>query len=112
MDPILSNALRHESVAAVSSALSLMCNAVMAWNAKHMQIGLERILATGQVPPALDMRGISPTEIEGINLRGTFEFHLDQFAQRIMPSLVMAADDRLLHHLHQADSVEGKFWIK
>ncbi len=73
-----------------------MCNAVMAWNAKHIQLGLERILANGQEPPALDLRGIAPTEMEGTNLRGTFEFNLDRFAQRIMPSSARAADDRLL----------------
>ena len=84
----------------MSSALSLMCNAVMAWNAKHMQIGLERILELGQEPPPLDLRRIAPTEIEGINLRGTFEFNLDQFAERIMPSSASAPDESLLRHVN------------
>lgn len=91
---------RFESIAAVSSALSLMCNAVMAWNAKHMQIGLERILELGQEPPPLDLRRIAPTEIERINLRGTFEFNLDQFAERIMPSSASAPDESLLRHVN------------
>ncbi len=91
---------RYESIAAVSSALSLMCNAVMAWNAKHMQAGLERIQANGQEPPVLDLRRIAPTEIEGVNLRGTFEFNLEKFAERLMPSSVRAADDRLLRQVN------------
>lgn len=77
---------RHESLAAVSSALSLLSNAVMAWNASHMQTALERIRQAGGTPLPGDMRRVAPTDIQGINLRGTFDFPIEKFAERIMPS--------------------------
>lgn len=79
-------AKRDESLAAVSSALSLMSNLVMAWNAGYMQGALDRIRAAGAEPEAGDLRRVAPTNIEGINLRGTFDFPVDKYAQRILPS--------------------------
>lgn len=51
-------------LAGVSSALSLLCNIVMAWNAEGMQAALERIRADGQEPLPQDLRRIAPTNIE------------------------------------------------
>ncbi len=82
---------RHESLAAVSSALSLLSNAVMAWNASHMQTALERIRQAGGTPLPVDMRRVAPTDIQGINLRGTFDFPIEKFAERIMPSSAQTA---------------------
>lgn len=79
---------RMESVAAVSSSLSLLSNSVMAWNAGHMQNALNRIQAAGENPLSEDLRRIAPINIEGINLRGTFDFPVEKFAQRILPSSV------------------------
>jgi TnpA family transposase len=87
-DGAMSNDLakREESLAGVSSALSLLCNIVMAWNAEGMQAALERIRADGQEPLSQDLRRIAPTNIEGINLRGTLDFAVEKYAQRILPS--------------------------
>lgn len=79
---------RMESIAAVSSALSLLSNAVMAWNAGHMQIALDRIRAAEGKPLSEDLRRIAPINIEGINLRGTFDFPVERYAQRLLPSSV------------------------
>jgi TnpA family transposase len=79
-------AKRDEALAGVSSALSLMCNIVMAWNAGHMQAALERIRAAGEEPEADDLRRIAPTNVEGVNLRGTFDFPVERYAERILPS--------------------------
>lgn len=80
-------AKRPESLAAVSSSLSLLTNALMAWNTQHMQRAVERIEAVGgeKLSPE-DLRRIAPTNLEGINLRGTFEFPLADYALRILPS--------------------------
>ncbi|HEY0847457.1 MAG TPA: Tn3 family transposase [Noviherbaspirillum sp.] len=80
-------AKRPESLAAVSSSLSLLTNALMAWNTQHMQRTVERIEAVGgeKLSPK-DLRRIAPTNLEGINLRGTFEFPLADYALRILPS--------------------------
>jgi hypothetical protein len=83
-------AKRDESLAGVASALSLMCNIVMAWNAGHMQAALDRIRAAGAEPSADDLRHIAPTNIESVNLRGTFDFPVEKYAERILPSSVAA----------------------
>nr|WP_326527807.1 Tn3 family transposase [Rhodoferax sp.] len=83
---------RTESLAAVSSALSLLSNSVMAWNASHMQTAWEGIKEAGGEPGTEDLRRIAPTNIEGINLRGTFDFPVEKFAQRILPSSVDVRD--------------------
>ncbi len=83
---------RTESLAAVSSALSLLSNSVMAWNAGHMQTAWEGIKEAGGEPGTGDLRRIAPTNIEGINLRGTFDFPVEKFALRILPSSVDVRD--------------------
>lgn len=73
---------RHDaSLAAVSSALTLLSNAVMAWNTLHMQRALDAIEAIGgEAMRAEDLRQIAPTHLEGINLRGTFDFPIARYA--------------------------------
>jgi predicted component of viral defense system (DUF524 family) len=58
----------------------------MAWNAGHMQLAWRRIVEAGASPLPEDLRRVAPTNIEGINLRGTFDFPVEKFAQRILPS--------------------------
>ncbi|WP_433705471.1 Tn3 family transposase [Paraburkholderia sacchari] len=58
------------------------------WNTTHMQRALEEILAaTGKPLESEQLRRIAPTHLEGINLRGTFNFPLARYAHRILPSL-------------------------
>ncbi|WP_176072339.1 Tn3 family transposase [Paraburkholderia mimosarum] len=81
-------ARRHESLSAVSSALTLLSNILMAWNTTHMQRVLEEIqAATGEPLAPEQLRRIAPTHLEGINLRGTFNFPVARYAHRILPSL-------------------------
>ncbi|MFP3632053.1 Tn3 family transposase, partial [Burkholderia sp. SIMBA_045] len=64
---------RH-SIMAVSSALSLLTNVVLAWNTMHMQQAVDRIETLGQLPVRPEyLWRIAPTFLEGINLRGTFD---------------------------------------
>jgi TnpA family transposase len=84
-------AKHSETLAGVSSALSLMSNIVMAWNARHMQAALDRIQAAGGAPSPADLRRIAPTNIEGVNLRGTFDFPVEKYAERILPSSVVGS---------------------
>lgn len=84
-------AKREESMAGVSSALSLLCNLVMAWNTEGMQTALDGIRAQGGEPSDDDLRRIAPTGIEDINLRGTFDFPVEKYAARLLPSSVPAA---------------------
>jgi TnpA family transposase len=80
-------AKRPEALNAVSSSLSLLTNAVMAWNTRHMQQAVDQIEArTGEALVPDDLRRIAPTALEGINLRGTFDFPLAEYEQRILPT--------------------------
>jgi len=82
-------ARQPHSLVAVSSALTLLTNAVMAWNTMHMQHALETIERLGQAPVIGEhMRRIAPTALEGINLRGTFDFPVAQYVSRLMPSTI------------------------
>ncbi|MNT42676.1 Tn3 transposase DDE domain protein [compost metagenome] len=82
---------RHDaSLAAVSAALTLLSNAVMAWNTMHMQRSWEILeRAGGETVRAEDLRHIGPTHLEGINLRGTFEFPIARYAHRLMPTAAL-----------------------
>ncbi len=85
---------RHDaSLAAVSSSLTLLSNSVMAWNTMHMQRSwdvLERI--NSETTRSEDLRHIGPTHLEGINLRGTFEFPIARYAHRLMPTAAFQSD--------------------
>lgn len=81
-------ARRQESLSAVSSALTLLSNILMAWNTTHRQRVLEDIqAATGEPLVPEHLRRIAPTHLEGINLRGTFDFPVARYAHRILPRL-------------------------
>ncbi|ABO60166.1 transposase Tn3 family protein (plasmid) [Burkholderia vietnamiensis G4] len=78
----------HDSLAAVSSSLALLTNAVMAWNTMHMQRAVDQIEAmSGDALQAVALRRIAPTHLEGINLRGTFDFPIARYADRVLPSM-------------------------
>jgi hypothetical protein len=82
-----------------SRALALLTNAVMAWNTTHMQRAVGQIeTMSGDVLRAVDLRRIVPTYLEGINWRGTFDFPITRYADRILPSLAtgLAANERRL----------------
>lgn len=59
----------------------------MAWNAEHMQSALEDLGNAGQWPRPDDVRRLAPTNVEGINLCGTYDFPVVRYAERILPSL-------------------------
>lgn len=74
---------------AVASALSLLTNAVIAWDTQHMQRAPDTIEKPGNqhVLPE-HLRSIAPPSLEGINLRGTLDFPIADCVHRLMPSLV------------------------
>lgn len=57
--------------------------------AMHMQRAVGQIEAmSGGVLRAADLRRIASTYLAGINLRGTFDFPIARYADRVLPSLV------------------------
>ena len=72
----------------MSSSLALLTNAVMAWTTMHMQRAVDQMeQINGDSLQAADLRRIAPTYLEGINLRGTFDFPIARYAERVLPSL-------------------------
>jgi hypothetical protein len=56
-----------------------------------MQCALDTIEALGNEPVSPHhLSSIAPTSLEGINLRGTFDFPIADYADRPMPSLAGA----------------------
>lgn len=54
-----------------------------------MQRGIDQMEdMNGSSLQASDLRRIAPTYLEGINLRGTFDFPIARYADRVLPSLV------------------------
>jgi len=82
-------ATREDETQAVADALSLLANIVMAWNTAQMQAVFDR---WGQrrstaVPSEL-MGRIAPTRTEGINMRGVFNFAIERYSARLIPSRI------------------------
>ena len=75
-----------EEMQAVADALSLLANIVMAWNTTQMQAVLNRWANRRQVIPPELIGRISPTRLEGINLRGVFRFPIEHYADQLLPS--------------------------
>jgi hypothetical protein len=48
-------------------------------------------LLIGFIRMSEHLRRVAPTNIEGVNLRGTFDFPVDRYAQRILPSSIVNA---------------------
>jgi hypothetical protein len=80
----------EDEMQAVADALSLLANIVMAWNTTKMQAIFDRWAQrrSGAIPPELIAR-IAPTRTEGINMRGVFRFPIEQYADQLLPSLVL-----------------------
>ncbi len=63
-----------------------------------MQRALDAIEAIGgEAMRAEDLRQIAPTHLEGINLRGTFEFPIARYAHRLLPNAATSLDRQPVH---------------
>lgn len=82
-------ARREEEMRSVADGLTLLTNIVMAWNTMQMQEVLNRWrLVEQQVISSRLISRIAPTRVEGINLRGVFEFPIERFYARLLPSMM------------------------
>lgn len=83
-------ALMYPNFHSISRPLRLLTNAVMAWNTQHMQSALNTIEKLGNQPVLPEhLCSIAPTSLEGINLRGTFDFPIADHVHWLMPSLMV-----------------------
>ena len=77
---------RNEELIAISGALTLVTNCVMAWNTQRLQRAVDR--ESQRVAPrySIDaLRGIGPVGHKQINFRGTFRFPVERYAARLLP---------------------------
>ena len=70
-----------EELVAISGALTLLANIVMAWNTHRLQIAIDR--APGEYPDEV-LKGIAPIGYKHINLRGTLTFDLSQLGASLL----------------------------
>ena len=76
---------RHEELAALSGALTLLANLTMAWTTHHLQQVVEQSTRDGHPVREELLRHIVPVHVAAINFRGTFHFPLDRYVQRLIP---------------------------
>jgi len=79
---------RIEELAAVSGAVTLLSNLVVAWSTKHMQLSLDRLAARGQAVPEEMARHFSPVRFGNINLGGILDFDVERHLARISGGLL------------------------
>ena len=65
---------------AVTDALRLLANVVMAWTTAQMPNSLERWANRWHIIPVELIGRIASTRLEGINLRGVFRFPIERYA--------------------------------
>ncbi len=78
---------RAEELIATSGALTLVTNCVMAWNTERLQRAVER--ESHRVAPRYSvdaLRSIGPVGHRHINMRGTYRFPVERYADRLVAS--------------------------
>ena len=70
-----------EELGAISGALTLLANIVMAWNTHRLQIAIDRV--PGEYPDEVLSR-IAPIGYKHINLRGILTFDLSQLGPSLL----------------------------
>jgi Tn3 transposase DDE domain len=83
---------RGDEKVLISGALTLLANAVIAYNTWKLHQALERRRsASGPVPADDILAHISPIGFRHINFHGVYRFPLDRYLDRLMPSAMPQA---------------------
>jgi hypothetical protein len=76
---------RQEELVAISGALTLLANIVMAWMTQHIQRVLDAWQHAGTRRVEGDqLRHMAPVHVQGINLRGVWQFPIARYRNRLM----------------------------
>jgi TnpA family transposase len=70
-----------EELGAISGALTLLANIVMAWNTHRLQLAIDQV--PGEYPDEV-LKGIAPIGYKHINLRGILTFDLSQLGPNLL----------------------------
>jgi TnpA family transposase len=77
---------RREELVLISGALTLLTNAVIAFNTWKLHEGIERRRQAGRpVPADTILAHVAPIGFSHINFRGIFRFPIDQYIDRLLP---------------------------
>lgn len=77
---------RSEERIAISGALTLVTNYIMAWNTQRLQRAVDRESQRVARYSINALRGIGPVGHSYINFPGTFRFPIERCAARLLPS--------------------------
>jgi TnpA family transposase len=80
-----------EELGAISGALALLANIVMAWNTHHLQLAIDQ--APGAYPNEV-LKDIAPISYKHINLRGILTFDLTRLGPSLLGRPAMAVRKR------------------
>jgi hypothetical protein len=80
-----------EELGAISGALALLANIVMAWNTHHLQLAIDQ--APGAYPDEV-LKDIAPISYKHINLRGILTFDLTRLGPSLLGRPAMAVRKR------------------
>lgn len=75
---------RPDEMIAISGALTLLSNLVIAWQANRMQTAVTSLEAKGVSVSKEMLRHISPVRYSSVNFRGTFRFPIDRYRQSLI----------------------------
>lgn len=82
---------RREELALISGALTLLTNAVVAYNTWKLHEVVETRRTVGRAVPSDEILAhIAPIAFGHINFRGMYRFPLDRYADRLVPSMPAA----------------------
>ena len=90
---------RQEELVAISGALTLLANIVMAWMTQHIQRVLDAWQHAGTRRVEGDqLRHMAPVHMQGINLRGVLQLPLARYRNR----LILETPSRARQRAHAA----------
>jgi TnpA family transposase len=79
---------RREELVLISGALTLLTNAVIAYNTWKLQEVLDRRRAVGRSVPSEEILAhVAPVASSHINFRGIYRFPIEQYLDRLLPSI-------------------------
>jgi len=79
---------RRDELVLISGALTLLTNAVIAYNSWKLQQLLDRRRTSGRSIPSDEILAhVAPVAFSHINFRGIYRFPIDQYLDRLLPSV-------------------------
>jgi len=96
----------------ISGALTLLTNAVIAYNTWKLHQVLERSRETGQPVPSDEILAhIAPIAFRHINFQGIYRFPLERYLDRLVPSALPGTSLRAPNDLSTGNRYFWQVWV-